>query len=215
MRVDGFDLRVIRIEVRNDAADAISAGEDRHDDESGTDDGDTQHVFPLESGDPEDDDGGDDGHEGGSQIRDDDHEGQHRDGDEGLLQGALLIDDLRAARDEVGEKEDQRGLGELRGLERSEALELEPAVRARIGEVDEDQKAKNDSEPRKCPGGRVQAMVIAALEIHQDEERCDGPAELADDEVVGGDVVAKLGDGAGCAIEHDQAEADHGKDGKK
>src|SRR5579862_9578497 len=88
-------------------------------------------------------------------------------------------------------------------------------MRARIGEVDDDEQTEDDAEPGECPDGRVQPVVIAALEIHQDQERRDGPGELTDDEVIRGDVIAKLGYGAGGAIEDDQAEADHGENGEK
>ena len=88
-----------------------------------------------------------------AQVRHDHHERQHQHGDQRLPDGPAVIDDVRPPRDEVGQEQNQRRLGEFRRLERSHAAQLEPAMRARIGEIHDHQQPSTIPSPENAHAG--------------------------------------------------------------
>ncbi len=99
---------------------------------------------------------------------------------------------VEARGEEPGEKENDDGLGDFRGLE-GEAAETDPAMGVvRVAEEeDHDEKHGGDGEGGKDESGRVVAVVIDAGEDEHGGEAGERPEGLADEEAVGG-VIALL-----------------------
>ena len=135
--------------------------------------------FALQSGDIENNRGGDDQHDRGSQVAEAHGGRQHgqRRGNAARIVRAVLIVSCSQG-DEIGEENDQRRLGEFRRLQRADALQPEPAVRFAVGEKDQHLQEQHHAHRAKCPGRALQPAIIAPLEIHQRDEGKHGPDQL-------------------------------------
>ena len=116
----------------------------------------------------------------------------------------------------VGEEDKQRGFRELGRLQSSDSFQAEPAVSFAIGDENQNLKHQHYANRSECPGRAMQASIIALLEIHENYERENRPDQLVAYEMEAGfDARVELGHYGRCAVDHHQAETDHGDDGGK
>ena len=111
-----------------------------------------RHELALEPRDVEDDCGRDNQNDGGAEIAESHRRRQHRQRQRGRDDRAPRVDRVPLLRDEVGEENDQRGLGEFGRLQRPDALQAEPAMRFAVEEEDQDLQEQHHAERAEGPG---------------------------------------------------------------
>ena len=214
--IEFLDDLELRVEEHHDAGQTVGLGEDEEYEPDHGERADDGAVTLFQPGDEEDQRGGGAQHDGGTEIGDHDREDDQADGHGGGHQGvARVVDGARAPGDEEREEDDQRRLGEFRGLHAHRSAEAEPAMVAGVDEVDGDQEEEGDADGAQGDGGILQLAVVRVLEGHHDDEGDDGPRGLTLHEVPGGVVGAHLGHDRRGAVDDQHAGKHHGQHGEE